>query len=204
MEQRCIETPSGPARVHIRTAGSQRALLVLGHGAGGSLESPDIAAVSDAAAALDVTVALVAQPYVVAGRRVPAPARQLDEAWITVVRHLKSHAGDVRLIAGGRSMGSRVACRTATATGAVGVLCLAFPLQPRRRASGTLPATRLPELDGVGVPTLVIQGQRDPFGIPPPGPCRRVEIVPGGHGPTQDLQALTAIATQWMTDLLDT
>jgi predicted alpha/beta-hydrolase family hydrolase len=137
-------------------------------------------AAKDAALAEDVTVVLVEQPYRVAGRRSPAPAHHLDAAWTEVVgRLLENELRGLRLLVGGRSAGARVACRTASATGAVGVLCLAFPLVPPRR---TTPApTRLPELDAVTVPTLVVQGETDPYGIPPAAKLRTVVLVPGGH-----------------------
>jgi predicted alpha/beta-hydrolase family hydrolase len=112
---------------------------------------------------------MVEQPYRVAGRRSPPRVPQLDEAWIAVVERLR--AGEVAglpLVVGGRSLGARVACRTADATAAVAVLCLAFPLEPPRRG-GKAPQSRLPEFDAVRVPTLVIQGDRDRFGMPPPG-----------------------------------
>src|SRR5512132_236003 len=112
---------------------------MLGHGASGGVGARDLRAVADVAREARCNVALVEQPYRVAGRRAPAPARQLDAAWTAVVEHLR--AGELRglpLVVGGRSSGARVACRTAAATGPVGVLCLAFPLQPPRR-SGTAP-----------------------------------------------------------------
>src|SRR5207247_446380 len=114
-----------------------------------------------------ISVALIEQPYRVAGRRAPARAPQLDAAWITVVERLRERElAGLPLIVGGRSLGARVACRTAEATGAVAVLCLAFPLEPPRRA-GEPSRSRLPELEAVTVPTLVVQGERDPFGMPP-------------------------------------
>jgi uncharacterized protein len=158
--------------------------------------------VTDVARSEGVSVALVEQPYRVAGRRAPAPARQLDAVWTAVVEHLL--AGELRglpLIVGGRSMGARVACRTAEATGAVGVLCLAFPLQPPRR-SGAAAQSRLPELDAVTVPTLVVQGARDPFGIPPAGPRRTVVQVPGDHSLRTDLEAVAAAARAWLPDIV--
>src|SRR6187402_2017334 len=126
-----LATPHGPARVHLQTVESPRAALVLG--AGGGVGARDLVAAGEAACAEGMSVALVEQPYRVAGRRSPAPAHQLDTAWIAVIEHLL--ADELRglpLIAGGRSSGARVACRTAEATGAVGVLCLAFPLLPAR------------------------------------------------------------------------
>jgi predicted alpha/beta-hydrolase family hydrolase len=146
-----------------------------------------------------MSVALVEQPYRVAGRRAPAPAHQLDAAWTAVIDDLV--AGELHgltLVVGGRSLGARVACRTAEATGAVGVLCLAFPLQPPRR-SGTTPAqSRLPELDAVTVPTLVVQGTRDPFGIPPATKRRAVVQVAGDHSLRTDLGAVGEAARAWL------
>jgi len=144
----------------------------------------------------------VEQPYRVAGRRSPAPARQLDAAWTTVIAHLVQ--GELRglpLIVGGRSLGARVACRTAEAVGPVAVLCLAFPLQPRRR-TGAAPPSRLPELEAVPVPTLVVQGERDPFGIPPAGPGRTVARVPGDHSLRTDPDAVAAAVRAWLPDVV--
>ena len=175
-----LETPRGPARVHLHPVEEPRAALVLGHGAGGGVGAPDLVAATAAALEARVTVALVEQPYRVAGRRSPAPATQLDEAWTSVVVQLRAGELDrLPLLAGGRSSGARVACRTAAATGAAGVVCLAFPLRPPGRPDAP---SRLPELDGVGVPTLVVQGERDPFGIPPASRLRSVVLVPGDHG----------------------
>jgi len=151
-----------------------------------------------------VSVALVEQPYRVAGRRSPAPARQLDAAWTAVIAHLC--AGELRglpLIVGGRSSGARVACRTAADTGAVAVLCLAFPLRPPRRTPTSAFKTRLPELDAVSVTTLVVQGDRDPFGMPPAGPHRTVATVAGNHSLKSDLQAVTAAVRDWLAGVLD-
>jgi uncharacterized protein len=194
-----VDTPHGQANAHLHPAAEPRAALVLGHGAAGGVTSRDLVAVTEVACAEGVSVALVEQPYRVAGRRAPAPARQLDAAWRAVVDHLV--AGELRglpLVAGGRSMGARVACRTAQATGAVGVLCLAFPLQPPRRAAGTAAQSRLPELDEVTVPMLVVQGARDPFGIPPATANRTVVQVPGDHSLKTDLEALAAAVRAWL------
>jgi predicted alpha/beta-hydrolase family hydrolase len=197
-----IDTPHGLANVHLHHADEPRAALVLGHGAGGGVTSPDLVAVTEAAVAERLTVALVEQPYRVAGRRSPAPAHQLDAAWTTVLDQLR--AGELKglpLVVGGRSLGARVACRTAGTTGAVGVLCLAFPLQPPRRKAS--PAqNRLHELDEVGVPTLVVQGAQDPFGMPPPGPHRTVVQVQGNHSLRSDLPAVADAAREWLSGLL--
>jgi uncharacterized protein len=126
-----VDTPHGPAHVHLHSADEREAALVLGHGAGGGVGARDLVAAKDAALSDGISVALVEQPYLVAGRRSPAPARQLEAAWTAVVEQLRE--GELRglpLVVGGRSLGARVACRTVEASGAVAVLCLAFPLQP--------------------------------------------------------------------------
>jgi uncharacterized protein len=194
-----VETPHGPARAHLQAADAPAGALVLGHGAGGGVTARDLVAVTTAARSAGVSVALVEQPYVVAGRRSPAPARQLDAAWIAVVEHLRAGAlRDLPLVVGGRSAGARVACRTAAETGALGVLCLAFPVHPPGRPE----KTRLSELDAVAVPTLVVQGASDPFGMPPAGPNRRVVTVPGNHSLTGDLDAVAAAAGGWLAEVL--
>ena len=176
-----------------------RAGLVLGHGAGGGVASRDLVAVTDVALSERVTVALVEQPYRVAGRRSPPPAHQLDVAWEAVVEHLAAHElRGLPLLVGGRSLGARVACRTSHATGASGVVCLAFPLQPPRRKGREPPPSRLHELDGVTVPTLVVQGERDPFGIPPATTTRTVVEVRGDHSLRADLDAVAAAARAWL------
>jgi len=144
---------------------------VLGHGAGGGIEAPDLVAASEAAGSLGLTVALVEQPYRVAGRRSPAPASQLDAAWSSVVLELRDGPlNGLATLTGGRSSGARVACRTAAETGSVAVVCLAFPLHP----PGHPEKSRLEELDAVHVPTLVVQGEHDPFGTPPASAGRTV------------------------------
>jgi uncharacterized protein len=161
--------------------------------------SGDLGAATEAALSEGVRVALVEQPYRVAGRRSPASARRLDEAWTAVVDHLA--AGELHglpLIVGGRSLGARVACRTAKATGAAAVLCLAFPLQPPRRAGGTASPSRLPELDQVKVPMLVVQGERDRFGMPPATARRTVVQVPGDHSLRTDVDAVAAAVRDWL------
>jgi predicted alpha/beta-hydrolase family hydrolase len=177
--------------VHLHEAADARALLVLGHGAGGGLGAPDLVAVTETALEAGVSVALVEQPYRVAGRRSPAPAHQLDAAWLAVLEALP---GDLPLITGGRSSGARVACRTAAASGAAGVLCLAFPVHPPGRPE----KSRLDELEAVRVPVLVVQGERDPFGMPPPGPGRELAVVAGDHGLKRDLGAVAAAARAWL------
>jgi predicted alpha/beta-hydrolase family hydrolase len=193
-----IDTPHGPARVHLNKVRGATGGLILGHGAGGGVGARDLKAATEAAIAEGFSVALVEQPYRVAGRRSPAPARQLDAAWIAVLAALRG--GPLRrvpLVTGGRSSGARVACRTAADTGAVGVLCLAFPLHPPGRPE----KSRLDELDGVSVPVLVVQGQSDPFGMPPAGPDRTVVTVAGNHSLTGDLEAVRSAVAEWLAQL---
>jgi hypothetical protein len=198
-----IETPHGPARAHVRTADDARAALLLGHGAGGGVNAPDLVAVAGVALAEAVTVVLVEQPYRVAGRRSPPRAPQLDAAWLAVVEHVRAgDLGGLPLIAGGRSSGARVACRTAEATGAIGVLCLAFPLRPPRKEGAEPAPSRLPELEAVTVPVLIVQGERDPFGMPPEGLRREVAVIRGDHGLKTDLPAATAAVAAWLSGLL--
>src|SRR5687767_14954365 len=180
-----VETPHGTARVQIKPAeGRPRALLALGHGAGGSVDARDLKAATAAARMTGVSVALVEQPYRVAGRKSAAPAPQLDTAWKAVVEQLPIKG--LPLYVGGRSSGARVACRTAGETGAAGVLCLAFPLHP----PGKPEKTRLPELEAVTVPVLIVQGESDPFGMPPEGDNRKVVRLKGNHSLRSDVAGL--------------
>lgn len=194
-----VDTPRGPGRVHLHVADDARGAVVLGHGAGGGVEAPDLVAAREAALTERFTVALVEQPYRVAGRRSPPPAAHLDEAWTAIIDELRAgQLAGLPLILGGRSMGGRVACRTTEALGAAAVLCLAFPLEPPGRKQ---PQNRLPELDAVTVPTLVVQGERDPFGMPPPGPNRTVVKVPGNHSLKADPDAVSEAVRAWLGEL---
>src|SRR5262245_31634191 len=198
-----VESPAGTARVQLCVAESALAGLVLGHGAGGGVEAPDLVAARDAALGKRVSVALVEQPYRVAGRRAPAPAHQLDTAWVAVVDRLRERElRGLPLLVGGRSLGARVACRTAAITDPVGVVCLAFPLRPPRRKGATPAPSRLPELDAVAVPTLVVQGTRDRFGIPPADGRRVVVEVPGDHSLKADPAAVSAALQSWLSEIL--
>ena len=193
-----IETPHGPGKAHVHVAKGAQAALILGHGAGGGVEARDLVVATQVALEQRISVALFEQPYKVAGRRSPAPARQLDAAWTAAVAQLREGAlAGLPLIAGGRSLGARVACRTAAETGAVAVLCLAFPLHAPGRG-GDPKASRIEELDGVKVQTLVVQGERDPFGMPPPGRNRTVVKVAGDHGLKADLDAVAAAMRSWL------
>jgi uncharacterized protein len=198
-----LDTPHGTARAHLHQAVEPRAALVLGHGAGGGVAARDLVAVTEVALAEGLSVALVEQPYRVAGRRSPAPAQQLDAAWTAVIEQLV--AGELRglpLIVGGRSAGARVACRTAATTGAAAVLCLAFPLQPPSRTGPARPS-RLGELDAVAVPVLVVQGARDPFGVPPAAEQRTVVQVSGDHSLRTDLEGIGEAVRAWLRLVLD-
>ncbi len=193
-----IGTPHGPARAHVQTVRGARGAVVLGHGAGGGVGARDLQVAAEAAAAEKFSVALVEQPYRVAGRRSPAPARQLDAAWIAVVAELR--AGPLKrlsLITGGRSSGARVACRTAGESRAKGVLCLAFPLHPPGRPE----KTRQDELDGVSVPVLVVQGQSDPFGMPESAGNRTVVTVAGNHSLRGDIGAIRTAVSEWLAQV---
>jgi predicted alpha/beta-hydrolase family hydrolase len=197
-----IDTPRGLGRVHLHEVQDPRGALVLGHGAGGGVEAPDLIAARDAALSERFTVALVEQPYRVAGRRSPPPAAHLDDAWIAIVAHLREgQLNRLPLVVGGRSLGGRVACRTVETTGAAAVLCLAFPLAPPPRA-GKPPKSRLPELESVTLPMLVVQGERDRFGIPPSGPSREVAIVPGDHGLKADPDGVTEAVRAWLATMV--
>lgn len=196
-----IETPSGLARAHLHPAEDPRGGLVLGHGAGAGIDGPDLIAATEAAVSEGFSVALVEQPYRVAGKRAPAPAKRLDEAWVTVVEHLRENKlVGLPLVVGGRSLGARVACRTLPETGASAVLCLAFPLLPPRRGDKP-PQSRLPELEAVKLPVLIVQGESDRFGMPPEGPGREVVKVRGDHGLKSDPDAIAAAVRGWLSEL---
>ena len=189
-----IDTPRGPAGVRVTEpdGGPAVSLLVLGHGAGGGVDAPDLVAVHDAAVAAGVRVALVTQPYRTAGRRAPAPAGHLDEALIAVTGHLA--VPGLPLIVGGRSSGARVACRTASLLNAAGVLALAFPLHPPGRPERSR-AAELP----TGLPTLVLNGDRDPFGVPEPVGDVEVVVRPGAtHDLRKDVRATAGTAVGWL------
>jgi uncharacterized protein len=194
-----LDTPHGPARVHLHPIDAPRAGLVLGHGAGGGVESPDLVGATEAARAAGLAVALVEQPYRVAGRRSPPPAAHLDAAWLAVVRELLAGPlAGLPLLTGGRSSGARVACRTAAETGSIAVVCLAFPLHPPGRPE----KSRLAELDAVAAPTLIVQGESDPFGTPPGRAGRTVVRIPGTHSLRNSARVAAAVA-DWLATRLE-
>ncbi|WP_420118228.1 alpha/beta family hydrolase [Micromonospora sp.] len=190
-----LDTPRGPARVDTdRPAGPPTSLLVLGPGAGGAVDAPDLLAVRDAARDAGVLVARVTQPYRVAGRRAPAPAGHLDEAWTAVLAVLRRRHPDLPLLVGGRSSGARVACRTAGPVGAVGVVALAFPLHPPGRPE----RSRADEL-ATGLPTLVVNGDRDPFGLPDAAGAVQVVVRRGErHDLRRDPAGVAAAVLTWL------
>jgi predicted alpha/beta-hydrolase family hydrolase len=196
-----LPTPHGPARAHIQAAEKPTAALVLGHGAGGGVGAPDLVAATQAAVPLGVTVALVEQPYRVAGRKSQGPAQKLDEAWIAVIEGLRAGPlAGLPLIVGGRSAGARVACRTVAQTDPVAVLCLAFPVHPPGKGDDP-EKSRLPELDAVKVPVLVVQGEADPFGMPPAKRGRKVAKIPGTHS-LRNAGAVKEAVSEWLASRL--
>ena len=193
-----IETPQGSAAVRLHPVAERAGALVLGHGAGGGVDAPDLVAATRAATDAGCAVALVEQPYRVAGRRTSPPAPRLDEAWLAVVGHLRDgELAGLPLVVGGRSAGARVACRTAGDCGASAVLCLAFPTHP----PGKPEKSRQGELDAVSVPALVVQGESDSFGMPSGSDTCTVVTVSGNHGLKKDLGAVEAAVREWLEAL---
>lgn len=194
-----VDTPRGQARLHVDAVDDPRALLVLGHSAGGSVAAPDLQALATTVPRAGIAVVRVEQPYRVAGRRSPVPAAALDEAWIMAVAAARERVGaDIPLVAGGRSSGARVAARTIEVTEAAGLLALAFPLVSPRGVS------RQPELDAVGVPVLVLQGERDRFGKPVPRPRHRVHLLAGAdHALRGSAAEVCVVALGWLAELLE-
>ncbi|GAA4774497.1 alpha/beta family hydrolase [Streptomyces sanyensis] len=203
-----VGTEAGDARVSWYPAKDARLVLALGHGAGGGIEARDLAAIAAELPGHSVTVALVEQPWRVAGRKVAPAPKTLDTGWRGVWPVLAGPG--LPVVAGGRSAGARVACRTAAELGAAAVLALAFPLHPPGRPE----RSRAGELLGGGVPLLVVQGGRDPFGRPgefPEGPYRLVEVPDADHGfavpkrsavtQVEALRAVTGAVAAWTAGL---
>ncbi|MFI6519450.1 alpha/beta family hydrolase [Spirillospora sp. NPDC050679] len=190
-----IETSHGPAEVTLDGPADPAFLLVLTHGSNGGVEAPDLLAVRDVALELGGAVARVLQPFRKAGRRAPGSAVKQDEAWLEIVAALRERFGAVVLVQGGRSNGARVACRTARAARASGVLALAFPLHP----PGKPDKSRAGELREAGVEVLVVNGDRDPFGVPDPADAAEVAVLPGErHELAKDPAAVGAAAAPWL------
>ena len=197
-----IETPHGLARAHLHPAKDPKAALAMCHGAGVGVGSPDMVVATEVANEAGVSVALVEMPYLVAGRKSPQPATQLDVCFTTVIRELQADPlKGLPLLVGGRSMGARVACRTAAKLDAAAVLCLAFPVRPPTRKGKPPKPDRMDELDAVEVPVLVVQGDSDQFGQPTEGPKRTIASVPGNHGLKKDLDAVRGAIEAWLPGL---
>ncbi len=178
-----------------------RFLLVLTHGAGGSAAAPDLLAVRDAALRLGGLVARVTQPYRVRGARAPGSADRQDAAWAEVVAALRELAPGVPLVQGGRSNGARVACRTAVTVGARAVIALAFPLRPPRAGPDRGAELRMAREGGARV--LVVNGERDPFGIPGVSDADRVVVVPGeAHALKGHRAIIVAVVAGWLPAVL--
>jgi predicted alpha/beta-hydrolase family hydrolase len=205
-EIREIATPHGPARAHTTDAtGTVRGTLVLGHGAGGGVESADLVAVTEEASGAGWRVVRVEQPWRVAGRKIAAVPPRLDEGWAAVLDELRADGvltGPVVL--GGRSAGARVACRTAAEQKAAGVLALAFPLHP----PGKPEKSRAGELIDVPVPLGVVQGETDAFGRPADVAAAltgqafaSVYAVPGDHALKRNVDIVAMAALSWLAEL---
>jgi predicted alpha/beta-hydrolase family hydrolase len=200
-----IGTPHGPARAHVADGGGRAGTLVLGHGAGGGVESVDLVAITDEAAQAGWRVVRVEQPWRVAGKRIATAPPTLDAGWTAVLDRLRAEgllSGP--LVLGGRSAGARVACRTAAEQGAAGVLALAFPLHP----PGKPEKSRADELTGVPVPLVVVQGETDAFGAPADVAAvltgqegASVYAVPGDHSLKKNVHIVAAAAMSWLDEL---
>jgi predicted alpha/beta-hydrolase family hydrolase len=197
-----ITTGEGPARAEVDrpAAGEPSFLLVLTHGAGGGPDSPDLLAVAAAASRLGGVVARVTQPYRVKGLRAPGSPGRQDAAWVELVAALRPVIGaGLPLIQGGRSNGARVACRTAGAVGALAVIALAFPLHPPGRPD----RSRAAELAAAGTDVLVVNGDRDPFGIPKRTRKTRVVVLAGeSHALSRHPAEAGRVAGPWLRKVL--
>jgi uncharacterized protein len=194
-----IMTGGGPARVELDEPDSPAFLLVLTHGAGGGVDGPDLDAARQAGRSLGAAVARVLQPYRVRGASAPgSPARQ-DEAWLEVVAALRARFPSIPLVQGGRSNGARVACRTARPAGAQAVVALAFPLHPPGRPE----RSRAAELRAAATPVLVVNGDRDPFGVPDSADASRVVVLAGEtHSLSRHPQEVRQAVQSWLGDQL--
>ncbi|MEV4357674.1 alpha/beta family hydrolase [Nonomuraea sp. NPDC051941] len=190
-----VMTPRGPALVQVDEVADPRLLLVLTHGSAGGVDAPDLLAVRDAALESGAVVARVTQAFRVAGARAPGSAVKQDEAWEIVLKEVRTLWPGLPLVQGGRSNGARVACRTAGAVGAAAVVALAFPLHP----PGKPERSRADELRGAGVDVLVVNGDRDPFGVPDAADAARLVVLPGeGHDLKKDPARVGEVVAEWI------
>ncbi len=201
-----ISTAAGPARAEVDVAAGSRTepefLLVLTHGAGGGVASKDLLAASRGGLAAGAVVVRVLQPYRVRGARAPGSPGRQDAAWLEIIAALREQHPALPLVQGGRSNGARVACRTARAAGAAAVLALAFPLHPPGKA-GDPDRSRAGELRSAGVPVLVINGERDPFGIPDETDADALIVLPGEtHALSGRPDAIAAATSSWLREVL--
>ncbi len=195
-----IMTGAGPAHVVLgQPAGPASFLLALTHGAGGTPDTPDVLAVAAAALRLGAVTALVTQPYRVRGGRAPGSPDRQDAAWAEIVAALNS--GGLPVVQGGRSNGARVVCRTAGQVRAAGVIALAFPLHPPGHPQRSRDS-ELRAAGAAGTPVLVINGDRDPFGVPEPDDATSVVVVAGEtHALSKNTAAIGAAVAAWLGTL---
>jgi uncharacterized protein len=194
-----ILTGGGMARVEVEGPGKPAFLLVLTHGAGGGVDSPDVLAAARAGAGLGAAVARVLQPYRVRGARAPGTPERQGAAWLEDIAALRAQFPAAPLVQGGRSNGARVACRTAREAGARAVVALAFPLHPPGRPE----RSRAAELRQAGTPVLVVNGERDPFGIPDSADASRVVVLPGEtHALSKHPEEIRRSVESWLSEVL--
>ncbi len=194
-----IMTSGGAARVELDQPQHPAFLLVLTHGAGGGVESPDLQAARQAATGLGAAVARVVQPYRVRGGRAPGSPDRQDAAWLEIIAALRQRFPAIPLVQGGRSNGARLACRTAREAGARAVVALAFPLHPPGRPE----RSRVAELREAGSDVLVVNGDRDPFGIPDSTDAARVVVLAGEtHALSGRTQEIRQVVESWLREVL--
>lgn len=197
-----IRTEAGPAIVEIDERPDPAFLLVLTHGAGGGVDSVDLLAARQAGLDLGAVVIRVTQPYRVRGARAPGSAQRQDAAWIEIIAALRARYPAIPLAQGGRSNGARLACRTARAVGAVAVVALAFPLHPPGKAVAP-ERSRAAELQSAGVPVLVVNGDRDPFGVPDAADADSLVVLSGEtHALSKHPDAVAAAVRSWLGDFV--
>jgi uncharacterized protein len=195
-----ILTSYGLARAEVDEPPEPLFLLVLTHGAGGGVDSPDLLAAADAGRQLGGAVARVVQPYRVRGARAPGSPGRQDAAWLEIIEVLRGRFPGIPLVQGGRSNGARVACRTARDAGARAVIALAFPLHPPGRPE----RSRAAELRGAGADVLVVNGSRDPFGVPDSADAARVVVLAGeSHALSASTGPVTRAVGSWLREILN-